>query len=178
MSELLDSAVAQMLAAFGIRVAPERVEAFTVAVLDEPMCERCAARACKNLASSMKRVPFPVHLVEEAREVQGTAEHARHIAEGRQLSAGDLGAWWATDAPVLVRKAWPELSSERAIAVARKLESFGYVQPRAESIAAELGRADKQGATSERAWWYALMPELAPSGREDFTQRAIPEQDR
>src|SRR3954468_4337499 len=104
-----------MLAAFGVRNSVERVEAFTTAVEDSQQCERCAVRAAKTITANFKRPPFPVHLVEETREAMGTAEHANHVRDRHQLSAGDLSAWWVTEGPVLVRKAWPQLDSVGAI---------------------------------------------------------------
>ena len=162
-SELMESAVTKMLGAFGVRVTPERVEAFVDAAKDESLCERCVVRACRNIVRGAKRVPFVVVLVEETREAMGTAEHATHVSDRRQLQSGDLDTWWATEAPVLVRRAWPELNGDAAIAVAKEMQSYGYVLPDWDSIAADLGFVDDHGPTTEREFWLARLPHILPA---------------
>lgn len=160
MAELIEAAVTRMLSSFGVKVTPERVEAFTEAVVDEELCERCGVTAAKNLTRGSKRVPFPVHLMEETKEVMASAEHAIHVADRKALTTGDLGTWWVTEGPVHVRAAWPELSSEQAIAVAQKMYDLGYIPPDATEIATDLGFVDDNGPSIEREWWLKTMPEL------------------
>jgi hypothetical protein len=175
MTAVLDVAVGRMLAAFGTRVSEERVIAFTEAVEEAGQCEPCAVRACKNLSGSMKRCPYPVNLVEETMDVQGSAAHLAHVNDRKQLSAGDLETWWSTEGPVIVRSCWRELSGEQAIVVSKKLFQMGHVHPDRESIGAELGFLDERGPTVERAWWMKEMSVLVrvPAGND-----ALPVGDR
>ena len=166
MSELVESSIAKMLGAFGVRMTAERVEAFVDAVQDAQLCDRCVVRACRVVSREAKRVPFPVTLVEATRDEMGTADHATHVNERRQLTSGDLGAWWLSEAPVLIRKAWPELTGEQAITVAQTMESLGYVAPTWESIAADIGFVDQHGPSEERRWWLRNMPELTAVGED------------
>ena len=163
MSELVDAAVTRMLSVFAGRITPDRVEAFTDAIMDEQLCERCAVRACRNVTRGSKRTPLPVNLVEETREEMATADHARHIAERRQLTSGDLGAWWRTEAPALVKKAWPELTGEQAIAIAKEMENLGYVGPEWDAIASDVGFVDETGPTVEREWWLNRLKYILPA---------------
>lgn len=166
MSELVESSIAKMLGAFGVRITPDRVESYVDAVNDEQLCDRCVVRACRTIVRESKRVPFAVALVEATREEMGSADHVTHINERRQLTSGDLGAWWLTEAPVFIRKAWPELTSEQAIEVAQKMEGLGYVAPTWESIAADIGFVDQHGPSEERRWWLRHMPELTAVGED------------
>ena len=173
MTAVLDVAVGRMLAAFGTRVSEERVIAFTEAVEEASQCEPCAVRACKNLSGSMKRCPYPVNLVEETMDVQGSSAHLAHVNDRMQLSAGDLETWWVTEGPVLVRQAWPEITGDQAIAVSRRMYELGYIDPNRESIGAELGFVDERGPTVEREWWIKQMIVRVPAGND-----ALPVGDR
>jgi hypothetical protein len=159
-SSVLDSAVGRMLAAFGVKVSEERVMAFTEAVQDAEQCDACAARAAKDLTQTLKRPPFPAHLVEETTRVQGSAEHLHHIADRKQLGAGDLETWWLTEAPVIIRGFWRELTGDQAIEIARTMYALDYVEPDRDAIGAELGFLDERGPTLERQWWLDTMAHL------------------
>lgn len=163
MSELVESAVTKMLGAFGVRVTADRVESYVEAVSDAELCERCAVRACRNLIRSANRTPFVVALVNETHDVMGSAEHNVHVTERKQIRGEDLGAWWSTEAPVLIRRAWPELTGEQAIALAQEMEKIGCVLPDWESIAADIGFVDERGPTTEREWWLQHMPHMIPA---------------
>jgi len=152
--ELLAKAVYRMLAGFQANVREERVEAFVSAVESSDVCTRCAAKAADRLGAESKKTLFPAHLVEAAWEVQGTSAHQYHVADRAALGPGDLAAWWRTEAPVIVRRYWPELNGETAIRVATVLGDLGYVDPDPHAIAVELGYVDDRGPTVEREWWY------------------------
>lgn len=173
MTAVLDVAVGRMLAAFGTRVSEERVIAFTEAVEEASQCEPCAVRAAKNLSGSMKRCPYPVNLVEETAQVQGTAAHLVHIQDRTALSAGDLETWWVTEGPAIVKSCWHELSGDQAIAISKKMFQMGYVDPNRESIGAELGFVNEHGPTVEREWWIKEMLVRVPAGND-----ALPVGDR
>lgn len=168
-NELLATAVRKMLSAFQAGPRDERVEVFVAAVIDAGCCGRCAARAADQIAAEFKKPPFPAHLVDEARAVQNTSAHQYHVADRAALGPGDLNAWWRTEAPVIVRRYWPELSGEAAVRVAVVLGSLDYVDPDPHAIAVELGYVDDRGPTNERLWWHrmsgveGLPPEPGPN---------------
>jgi hypothetical protein len=154
MSEVLAQAIGKMLMAFGSRLDPVRVDAFVEALEDVNLCAECGAVAAKRLTRGQKRVPVPFDLVEETREVQGSEEHQIHVADHAQLGPGDLHAWWTTQAPAHVKKAWPELTSEQAIAIAARLEQFQFVRPTGDAIVEEL---------ENHSWWLGMYADLRPA---------------
>lgn len=157
---VFDRAVDQMLLSLGARPSPELTLAFTSAVERENLCLSCGAKAAEQMLSMLKRRPFPADLVESTKDVQNqTTEHVTHIADREALGAGDLHAWWITQAPVMVRVAWPELTSDQAVEIAKRLESLGYVSTDPKAIAHELGYVDQYGASPERQWWLDMYPE-------------------
>lgn len=163
MSEILERAVGKMLLALGTRAEPERIVAFCEAVTDAHGCEQCAVRACRKMTAGMRRRPMPADLVDETRDVQDTAEHMTHVADRAALGPGSVHVWWTTEGPVHVRAAWPELSSDQAVAVASYIEDMEYVPPTPEAIAVELGFVDDHGPTVERQWWLLAHPEIVPA---------------
>lgn len=155
----LERAVAKMLTAFGL-VSAEKIEAFVEAIEDDHLCAVCAAKACRDLTRFSKRRPVPADLIEAARELQGRADHATHVADRKALGS-DVSVWWTTEAPALVGKFWPELSAEQRVHAAQVIASTG-VSPSEEQIEVALGWVDQYGPTTERRWWLEMFPELGP----------------
>lgn len=180
MSDVLEDAVRQMLAAFGSQVRDERVHAFCVALHDERLCPRCGARAARRLIVHAKRPPVPADLIRETNEEMDSSGHVAHLADRQTI--GDSPAWWVTEAPVIVRRCWPELDTSTAIEVAKVLGGMEYVLTTPDAIGAELGFVDEHGPTLERQWWYELSGlKLPPPNMKaglDTYERSVPEGDR
>lgn len=152
MSSPAAEAVGKMLLGFGARLDPVRVDAFLEALEDATVCMDCGAVAAKRLTGRQKRTPVPFDLVDEAREIQASIVHQDHMSDRAELGPGDTHIWWVTEAPAHIRKCWPELDGQQAIAVARRMEQFDYVSPSAEAIALEL---------DDRKWWLGMYPDLS-----------------
>lgn len=181
MTVMLDAAVTRMLLAFTSKPSPERVTVFLDAIATAGVCHRCAAHAAKVLTAQSKRPPVPRDLVDETRSYLDSVAHHLHLEDRGVLGPGDTHAWWATEAPAIVRKHWPELSGDEAIRVASILGELEYVPPTAEAIAVEVGYVDRAGPTPERMWWQrrhgiGAAPEKLPT--QDRKSLAIPVGDR
>lgn len=152
MSSPVAEAVGKMLLGFGARLDPVRVDAFLEALEDANVCMDCGAVASKRLTGRQKRTPVPFDLVDEARGIQASVVHQDHMSDRAELGQGDVHVWWVTEAPAHVRKAWPELDGGQAVAVAHRMEQFGYVPPSAEAIGLEL---------DDRKWWLGMYQDLS-----------------
>lgn len=174
MKNPVDEAIGKMLMALGGKPEPERIVSFTDALDDAHLCHECGAKAARQLSATMKRRPFPGDLVDITRQVQESADHQSHVSDRMALGSDELRVWWSGQAPVHVRKVWPELSGVQAVDVAARIASFGWVPPDPDAIAVELGYVDEYGPTPERQWWLDNYPDLTPT----YVDRAVPAGDR
>jgi hypothetical protein len=147
-----------MLAAFG-SPSGERVAIYVEAVREEQACERCAARAARDLAHGSKRRPTPRDLLDAARELMASAEHVRH-AQRPSLPGGTGSAWLASEGRAIVLEVWPQISAEDLDLVMRELQrqvNCGVLDPSRRGLVECLGWEDELGPTTERRWWLRTL---------------------
>lgn len=153
----LARAIGKMLGAFGASTSGlgERVVSYLEAISEEGLCEACAAAAARTLTRRLKRRPLPADLLEETRETMRTGLHQQHVQPRRALGPADAQRWWSTQAPDIVRAAWPSLSEFEVQIVCRELErqaAEGIVDPSEDGpfgVWATLG----QPGDTQRRWW-------------------------